>query len=63
MPSLKKRKNIRESRRNAVEEGGWDGGSKLEGELFKMKARNQLLEDSWRNVLVLVAFVIMCFCF
>ena len=33
MPSLKKRKNIRESK-NAIEGGGWDGGSKLEGELL-----------------------------
>ena len=63
MPSLKKRKNIRESKKNAIEDGGWDGGSKLEGELLKLKARNQVLEHSWRNVLVLVAFVIMCFCF
>ena len=63
MPSLKKRKNIRENRRNAVEDGGWDGGSKLEGELLKMKARNQMLEDSWRNVLLLVSLVIMSFCF
>ena len=38
---IKKAQNIRESKKNAIEDGGWDGGSKLEGELFKLKARTK----------------------
>ena len=63
MPSLKKRKNIKNNKKEGIEDGGWDGGSKFEVELIKIQARNQILEDSWRNVLTIISFVIMCFCF